>query len=68
MKRLLWFSRNAKPVIEIVLDEESARWLLDRLPHGDLTRSELQHAIDKLDPEAEAAARQRVAATTKVTG
>lgn len=65
MKRLLWFDRNSKPVIEIVLDAEAAKWLLDRLPHGDLTRSELQHAIDKLDPEAEAAARQRVIAATK---
>lgn len=65
MKKLFWFARGSKPVIEIVLDEEAARWLLDKLPQGDLTRSELQHAIDKLDPEAEAAARQRVVEATR---
>lgn len=48
MKRLLWFSRGEKPVIEIVLDLESAQWLADAMSRDDRACIELKQAIEDL--------------------
>lgn len=45
MKRLLWVSRGEKPIIEIVLDVDSAQWIADHLPQDDDARRELAVAL-----------------------
>lgn len=45
MKRMLWFSRGEKPIIELVLSEESAQWIADHIPTGDRARDELVAAM-----------------------
>lgn len=45
MKRMLWFWRDEKPAIEIVMSVETADWLLEHMPKDDKYTDDLRSAL-----------------------
>lgn len=53
MKKLLWFSRDEKPIIELVLSAESAQWIADHIPPEDRAHQELMDEVRRASDVSE---------------